>query len=217
MRKEEGNPSNKSANEHKISLSQVTKWLRWIWDLQRIWSFELCLGMNARALVLNVIFRKLGCQRMRWLGGIYSPQPLPSHWQGLLAMGAPDSLVRHRTVSVHYPVRATSVQPLGFEAVDRWTPDSPVHFDFCARTSVAVLFTSDISTVGRWRAGSRCSAGSLDSPVAHRTVWWIIVSAPGRNPRVVGLLAASSGASDTVWCTKFSAHSCSLLHFLLCP
>jgi hypothetical protein len=28
MRKEEGNPSGKSANEHKISLSQVTKCLR---------------------------------------------------------------------------------------------------------------------------------------------------------------------------------------------
>jgi hypothetical protein len=27
MRKEKGNPSNKSANEHKISLSQVTKCL----------------------------------------------------------------------------------------------------------------------------------------------------------------------------------------------
>jgi hypothetical protein len=32
--------------------------------------------MNARALVLNVIFRKLGLQRLWWLGGIYSPQPL---------------------------------------------------------------------------------------------------------------------------------------------
>jgi hypothetical protein len=36
MRKEKGNPSSKSANEHKISLSQVTKCWRWIWDLERI-------------------------------------------------------------------------------------------------------------------------------------------------------------------------------------
>jgi hypothetical protein len=35
----------------------------------------LCLGVNARALVLNVIFRKLGCLKLWWLGGIYSPQP----------------------------------------------------------------------------------------------------------------------------------------------
>jgi hypothetical protein len=37
-------------------------------------SFVLCLGVNARALVLNVIFRKLGCLKLWWLGGIYSPQ-----------------------------------------------------------------------------------------------------------------------------------------------
>jgi hypothetical protein len=43
-------------------------------------------------------------------------------------MGAPDSLVRHRTVAVHCPVRATSAQPLGFGAVD-----------FYALTSVAAL------------------------------------------------------------------------------
>jgi hypothetical protein len=55
------------------------------------------------------------------VGGIYSPQPLSSRWQRLLAMGAPDSPVRHRAVTVHCPVRATSAQPLGFGAVDRWS------------------------------------------------------------------------------------------------
>jgi hypothetical protein len=54
------------------------------------------------------------------VGGIYSPQPLPSRWQRLLAMGAPDSPVRHQTVIVHCPVRATSMHPLGFGTVDRW-------------------------------------------------------------------------------------------------
>jgi hypothetical protein len=54
------------------------------------------------------------------VGGIYSPQPLPGHWQTLLAMGAPNSPVAHRTVTVYYPVRATSARPLVFEAVDRW-------------------------------------------------------------------------------------------------
>jgi hypothetical protein len=39
--------------------------------------------------------------------GIYSPQPLPSRWQSLLAMGAPDNPVAHRIVIVHCPVRAT--------------------------------------------------------------------------------------------------------------
>jgi hypothetical protein len=55
------------------------------------------------------------------VGGIYSPQLLPSCWQGLLAMGATDSPVHHRTATVHYPVRAMSAQPLGFGAVDRWS------------------------------------------------------------------------------------------------
>jgi hypothetical protein len=68
-------------------------------------------------------------------------------------MGAPDSPVAHRTVTVHCPVRATSARPLGFGAVDRWsrlsfcctgqfgaTPDSPVTSDFCALTSDAALF-----------------------------------------------------------------------------
>jgi hypothetical protein len=51
------------------------------------------------------------------VGGIYSPQPLPSHWQSLLAMGTLDSPVAHRTVTVHCPVRTTSTRPLGFGAV----------------------------------------------------------------------------------------------------
>jgi hypothetical protein len=55
------------------------------------------------------------------VGGIYSLQPLPSRWQSLLAMGAPDSPVAHRTVNVHCPVRATSARPLGFGAVDLWS------------------------------------------------------------------------------------------------
>jgi hypothetical protein len=60
------------------------------------------------------------------VGGIYIPQPLPSRWQTLLAMGTPDSPVPHRTVTVHCPVRATSARPLGFGVVDRWS-----HLSFC--------------------------------------------------------------------------------------
>jgi hypothetical protein len=81
------------------------------------------------------------------VGGIYSPQPLPNCWQRLLAMGAPDSLVHHRTIIVHCSVRAMSARPLGFGAVDHCrhlyfgctglsgaTPDSPVTSDFCRGT-----------------------------------------------------------------------------------
>jgi hypothetical protein len=51
---------------------------------------------------------------MKWLGGIYSLQPLHSRWLSLLAMDTPDSPVAHRTNTVHYLVRATSARPLGF-------------------------------------------------------------------------------------------------------
>jgi hypothetical protein len=33
------------------------------------------------------------------LGGIYSPNHQTNRWGGYLSMGAPDSLVRHRTLS----------------------------------------------------------------------------------------------------------------------
>jgi hypothetical protein len=104
MRKGESDPSNKSTNEHEHTLSQVTRWLEWIWDLERFWSFELCLGVNALALVLNENFKKLGCLELWWLGGIYSPLSPNGRWGRLLAMGAPDSLVRHRTGTVGCPV-----------------------------------------------------------------------------------------------------------------
>jgi hypothetical protein len=53
------------------------------------------------ALVLNAMFRMLGCLVLWWLGGIYSPQP-PNR---MLSMGARDSLVRHRIGTVGCLVR----------------------------------------------------------------------------------------------------------------
>jgi hypothetical protein len=41
----------------------------------------------------------LGCLEWWWLGGIYSPNHQNSRWGGLLSMGAPDSPVRHQTLS----------------------------------------------------------------------------------------------------------------------
>jgi hypothetical protein len=98
-------------------------------------------------------------------------------------MGAPDSPVRHRTDTVRCPVRRHVTQPLGFRAESTVgalsscgtgqsgaTPDSPVPSNFAALTSAAhcaALFPLSESTVAR---GSRCSAGTPDSSVAHRTV-----------------------------------------------
>jgi hypothetical protein len=60
---------------------------------------NLCLVLIALALVLNVKSKKLGCLEVWWLGGIYSPNHQSGRWGGCLSMGAPDSLVRHRTLS----------------------------------------------------------------------------------------------------------------------
>jgi hypothetical protein len=66
---EEGRKQSKQQErKHKHTLSQVTRWLEWIWNLERLWSFELCLGVNALAIVLNENFRKLGCLELWWLG-----------------------------------------------------------------------------------------------------------------------------------------------------
>jgi hypothetical protein len=79
-------------------------------------SFELCLGVNALALVLNENFRRLGFLELWWLGGIYSPQPPNGRWGRLMLMDAPDSPVRHRTGTVGCPVRRHVTQPLGFRS-----------------------------------------------------------------------------------------------------
>jgi hypothetical protein len=113
MRKEESDLSNKSAKEHERTLSQVTRWLEWIWDLERLWPFDLCLEVNALALVLNENFRRLGLLGVVVVGGIYSLQPPNGRWGRLLSMGAPDSPMRHRTGPVHCPVRCHVTQPLG--------------------------------------------------------------------------------------------------------
>jgi hypothetical protein len=121
------------------------------------------------------------------VGGIYSPQPLPSRCQRLLVMGAPDSPVADRTVTVHCLVRATSAQPLGFGAVDRWrhllscctgqfgaAPDNPVTSNFCALTSATTLFITVHLTkrplthrepLLRWLTVQ--SGGTPDSPVHY--------------------------------------------------
>jgi hypothetical protein len=160
------------------TLSQVTKWLRWIRDLERVSSLEMCHGVNALALVLNVISEKLGFQRMWWLGGIYSPQPLCSCWTRLLAMGAPDSPVRHRTGTVHCPVHATSAQMLGFWAVDvgvvcRLTaPDSLVpHWTFRCPLTLLLWLCYALFAFTVHSAVDRCTHRAV-ALLAHWTIRW---------------------------------------------
>jgi hypothetical protein len=152
-------------------------------------------------------------------------------------MGAPDSPVPQRTVTVHCPLCATSAQPLGFRAVDRWsrlsscctkqsgaTPDSPVASDFCALTSAATLFTIvalHSRSLARREPLLRLLTGQSG---AHRTVWWIIVECACWISESGWFGSVRPGAPDSVWCTpdsvrcaKFQHTQVVLLHFYCVP
>jgi hypothetical protein len=115
----------------------------------------------------------------------------------------------HRTVRCatgHCPVRRHVTQPLGsgsshlLEALSSCgTGQSGATPDRSCSLSDAPL-TSALTSIAHCSAvraplqltvalDSRCSAGTPDSPVAHRTVW--------RNPRVAGSALYGPGAPDT--------------------
>jgi hypothetical protein len=99
MGKKKSDPSDKNSNEHeKLSLTSH-KVFGVILDLGEDLISCMCFGVKSRALVLNAMVEKLGCLEWWWLGGIYSPNHQNSRWGGLLSMGAPDSPVRHKTLS----------------------------------------------------------------------------------------------------------------------
>jgi hypothetical protein len=130
-----------------------------------------------------VISEKLGCQKMWWLGDGRTGQsgaPPCSRWPRLLAMGAPDSLVRHRTGTVRCPVRRHANQLLGFRAgrpletlsscgtgQSGATTDSPVPFDFAALTLSRTVHRGRRFCSRPLALDSHCSAGSSDSPVNY--------------------------------------------------
>jgi hypothetical protein len=137
-------------------------------------------------------------------GGIYSHQTNCSNWKRLLATGAPDSPVRHQTVSGalprHLVVRAWSWSTVGgfvlmwHRTVRCHTGQSgaPLTYcsDFCRGT---VLYCSSVR-VDRC-ADSRCSTGAPDSPVNYSG------AAPGKSEAEEFELV-HPGAPDTVrWCT----------------
>jgi hypothetical protein len=136
----------------------------------------LCLGVKSRAHVLNAICWKLGCLDWWWLGGIYSPNHQNSRWGGLLSMGAPDSSVRQPR---HPTVRVMTVSTVG--ALTAWAtgqsgvaPDS--HCSLSGAPSSAALTLRELSAhcslfrrpfESTVALGSRCSAGTPNSPVNY--------------------------------------------------
>jgi hypothetical protein len=166
---------------------------------------------------------------MSWIvvvGVIYSPNHQNSRWGGLLSMGAPDS-----------PVRQPRHQLLGFwqfRPLELWllgAPDSPVphgtgtvHCPVCLLAllwlcanclrTVHVVSRSLKSTVA---LATVALLGTLDSPVSHRTVRWIIAESHLRNPKVKSLKLIHPGAPDTVrWHTgQYGTPDQGSLRFLL--
>jgi hypothetical protein len=133
----------------------------------------------------------LGCPlEVAGWGGIYSHQPNCSRWRSLLAMGAPDSPVRHRTVSSapprHPVVRAWSWSTIeGFVLMWHRTVRCPS--DQLLWLLPHSLFCTVHCQSRPLRADSRCSAGARDSPVAHQTVRWIIAELRLGNPKLRSL------------------------------
>jgi hypothetical protein len=145
--------------------------IRGLWVDRSLW---LCLEVEAITLVLNVMFRMLGCLVWWWLGGIYSPQPPYGRWGRRLSMGTPDRhyrlsgapprhptvrvreqstvgavvFLRHRTSPVHCPVRL-------------WLYAMTLHALFLIVHPCQPLLQSTVARV------SRCSAGTPDSPVNY--------------------------------------------------
>jgi hypothetical protein len=99
MGKRKSDPKARTQMNTNISLSLVTNCLEWSLDLGEDLISCLCLGVKSRAFVLNAMAEKLGCLEVWWLGGIYSSNHQSGRWGWLLSTGAPDSPVRHGTLS----------------------------------------------------------------------------------------------------------------------
>jgi hypothetical protein len=147
---------------------------------------------------------------MAWIevvGGIYSLQPLTSRWLTLLSMDTPDSPVVHRTWHCSVSGECHVSLPLGFGAVDCWSLMSSCGTGQSGAFWLCRLaLTSDGQTVLQSTVGEvdRCSIGSPDSLVPHRTVWWILAEWLWENSREASSRGASAWAPDSVRCTQDS-------------
>jgi hypothetical protein len=99
MRKKKANQATRATKKHKNDPLTSPKDQNWIGDFDRISGFDLCLGVLCFALVLNGVWWMLGWLEWRWLGVFIALNHQFNRWGWLLSMGAPDSPVRHRTLS----------------------------------------------------------------------------------------------------------------------
>jgi hypothetical protein len=164
MGKEKAIQATRATNEHKNSLSQVTKWLSWFWELERIWSLECVLEWML--LLLYWIGTSENWMPLKEVVGVFIAS---NHF---LVVGrfcwrwdTPDTSVVHQTITIHCPVCATSAHPLGFGVVDRWSclSCSCTGHVQCALTYLLWLLLRTVHCGSRPLApGYRCSVGSPD-------------------------------------------------------
>jgi hypothetical protein len=155
------------------------------------------------------------------VGGIYSPNHQSGRWEGLLSYDAPDSPVRqprHSTVRVR-PLKLWQVGPPDSPVVHRTvTVHYPMRLLTPALTSARAGAHCSVSLFLCRRPlarSSRCSAGTPDSPVLHRTVRWIIAKWLPKFPKLASLSwsslvhrALSGGTQDNPVRQTRAAFSC---------
>jgi hypothetical protein len=201
---------NKSSKNTSKTLSLVTRPLECIWDLERLWFFWIVSCIDCTSSCIEWDVWKTWILEVVVVGGIYSPNHQTNRWGGCLSMGTPDSPVHQPR---HPTVRVLTVSTVG--ALTSWgTGQSGAAPDRHCSLSGALLALLWLCancprTVHVCRRpleltvalDSRCSAGTPDSPVTHRTVRWIIVERLSKNPKVKSL-SRSPLVHRTVWCAR---------------
>jgi hypothetical protein len=114
-------------------------------------------------------------------------------------MGAPDSPVRHRTGTIGCPVRRHVTQLLGSGARSTVAVFVLLRHRTVRCTSDSLLWLLPWYCAALFiRQSQPLRAGRPDSPVALRTVRWILAERACENPRVAAWTLYSPGAPDTV-------------------
>jgi hypothetical protein len=216
MGKEKGNPSNKSANEHKnsLSLKSLSGWIdfgTWIgfdfWNCVLEWMLLLLYWMRISE----------NLDDFEWGGGgIYSPQPLPSRWLFLLTMGTTDSPVVHRTLYCSLSGARHVSYPLGFGAVDCWrllsssgirqsggTPDMSGDLWLCCSDFCVALFITVHFCIRPLARREPLLRWLTEQSGAHWTVQWIIAEGANKIPESGLFVARRPGAPDSVRCATW--------------
>jgi hypothetical protein len=163
--------------------------------------------VNALALVLNVKCWKLGCLEWWWLGVFIALNHQLTVGVGCCRWAHLTGCASHVTQPLGFgsfwPLEVLSCSGSGQSGA---APDKhcslsgvPLTTALTSARTIRVYRGPLQSTVA---LGSRCSAGTPDSPVAHQTFRWIIAEHALRNPRVESWTLYGPGAPDTVRCAR---------------